>query len=149
MKNKNLLYIVGGLAVAAGAYYAFFKKPATEVDTTLPPLLPPPATPPATLPPATLPPATPAPAALVVGDVVKAKNKFPMFTENLGVFTAGGSNGKGELEATLYAGTIIGFVRGMSSGTNYAKVETYTYQPIDSNGNRKSVYLTPTTNLTK
>lgn len=147
MKNKNLLYIAGGLALAAGAYYAFFKKPATEVDTTLPPLLPPPATPPATLPPATTP--TPEPAALVVGDVVKAKNKLPMLTENLGVFTAGGSNGKGEVEAGLYAGTIIGFYTGMASGTNYAKLQTFTNRPKDNAGNLVSVYLTPTSNLTK
>lgn len=72
-----------------------------------------------------------------------------MFTENLGVFTAGGSNGKGELEANLYAGTIIGFVRGMASGTNYAKVATFTDRPKDSAGNLVSVYLTPTINLTK
>jgi len=145
MKNKTLLYAVGGLALAAGAYYAFFKKPTTEVEATLPPLPPlPPATPPATLPPA-----TPAPAALVVGDVVYAKKKFPMFTESLGTFTAGGSNGKGEMEATLYAGKIVGFYTGLSSGTNYAKVETFTNRPKDANGNLVSVYLTPTTNLTK
>lgn len=144
MKNKQLLLIAGAAAVAAGAYYAFFKKPTTELDTTLPPLPPlPPATPPAALPPATL------PAALVIGDTVKAANKFRMYTEDLGTYSAGGSNGSGEQEAGVYAGKIIGFYKGASSGTNYAKLQTFTNRPKDSAGNLVSVYLTPTTNLTK
>lgn len=72
-----------------------------------------------------------------------------MFTEALGVYTAGGSNGKGEMEAGLYAGKIIGFYTGLSSGTNYAKVQTFTNRPKDANGNLVDVYLTPTSNLTK
>ena len=149
MKNKQLLLIAGAAAVAAGAYYAFFKKPTTELDTTLPPLPPlPPATPPATLPPAALPPAA-LPAPLMIGDVVYAKNTFQMATENLGYFYAGGSDNKGKMEAPLYAGIIIGFYKGLVSGTNYAKVETFTNRPKDSAGNKVSVYLTPTTNLTK
>lgn len=148
MKNKQLLLIAGAAAVAAGAYYAFFKKPApTNTDLTLPPAaLPPSALPPSALP--VLPPAA-LPAALVIGDTVKAANKFRMYTEDLGIYSAGGSNGNGEQEAGLYAGKIIGFYKGASSGTNYAKVQTFTNRPKDSAGNLVSVYLTPTTNLTK
>lgn len=148
MKNKQLLLIAGAAAVAAGAYYAFFKKPApTNTDLTLPPA----ALPPAALPPSALPVLPPAalPAALVIGDTVKAANKFRMYTEDLGIYSAGGSNGNGEQEAGLYAGKIIGFFKGASSGTNYAKLQTFTNAPKDSAGNLVSVYLTPTTNLTK
>jgi hypothetical protein len=149
MKNKQLLLIAGAAAVAAGAYYAFFKKPApTNTDLTLPPAALPPAALPVTLPPAALPPAA-LPAALVIGDTVKAAKKFRMYTEDLGIYSAGGSNGNGEQEAGVYAGKIIGFYTGASSGTNYAKLQTFTNRPKDSAGNLVSVYLTPTTNLTK
>ena len=146
MKQNKTLFLVGGALLLAGAAYLLLRNKGKQDQAALDRLGIPPADDQA---PATLPPATPAPAALVVGDVVKAKNKFPMFTEALGVYNAGGSNGKGEMEAGLYAGKIIGFYTGLSSGTNYAKVQTFTNRPKDANGKLVDVYLTPTSNLTK
>jgi len=124
MKNKRILYVLGAAALAGGLY--FFLRPKKDEEIILPGVTPSPGLPPlpgvtpspggpvTTTPPATTPPATtpppPSPVPLKVGDVVySTKNQFGVFPNSLQVFTDGGTNGKGQIEANKYAGVIKSF----------------------------------------
>ena len=123
MKNKTIFYLVGAAALAGGLYFLLRPKK-DETETILPPpgtppMLPggtppvvtlPVATPPASTPPATTPP-PPSLVPLKVGDVVySTKNQFGVFVNRAAVYTEGGTNGKGQIEANKYAGVIQSFV---------------------------------------
>jgi hypothetical protein len=123
MKNKTIFYLVGAAALAGGLYFLLRPKK-DETETILPPPVTPPmlpggtppvvtlpvATPPASTPPASTPP-PPSPVPLKVGDVVySTKNQFGVFVNRAAVYTEGGTNGKGQIEANKYAGVIQSFI---------------------------------------
>jgi len=148
MKNKIL--IAAAAAAAVGAYLFFMRKKTETTTPTTPPLLPTPdvLTPPVTTVPTPTTPITPTTPALIIGDVVYTTTLTPTGNiKTFGIYRAGGTNGKGQIEPKRYAGVITGFIKG-GTGTNYATVRNYTNYPTDNN---KPVFdfLLPTSVLTK
>lgn len=148
-RNNVLLTILGAGAVISGIWY--FTRPKKAEMEVLPPMMPP--VPPSVAPttPTTIPPVitTPSPAltALSIGDAVVATNTHFGVSKQIGgsVFTDGGSNGNGQIEANKYAGRIVSFV----PQSNWAIVENFTYPMIDENGNNVYQYRLNKTLLRK
>ena len=151
-KNNTLLYILGGGALIAGVYY-LTKNLRSDTDT-IPKIVTPPGTTPVTppgttpvTPPGTTPVTPPSSTPLKIGDRVVATNTHFGVSELIGgkMYTDGGSNGNGQIEANKYAGVIISFV----PYSNWVIVENYTYPMIDDDGNYISRYRLNKTLLRK
>lgn len=149
MKNKTLLYIIGGGALIAGIWY--LTRPKKGVNAITPEITPAPestspSTPPSTIP-STIPVTPPSSTPLKIGDRVVATNTHFGVSELIGgsVFTDGGSNGNGQIESNKFAGVIISFV----PYSNWVIVENYTYPMIDDDGNNVYRYRLNKTLLRK
>ncbi len=138
MKNKNLIYIVGAAAVAAGLFFLLRKRKPEEELPVLPGMIPGGSPAPAPAPglPAPAPglpapaPGLPAPAPLKIGDVVFSnKTQSGIFEKAIKVFTAGGTNNKGQIEKGKYAGVI----RGFTPMSDLVIVENFTNPMRDGN----------------
>ena len=134
MRNKNLIYIVGAAAVAAGLFFLLRKRKPEEELPVLPGMMPGGSPAPAPAPAPGLPgPApglpAPAPAPLKIGDVVFSnKTQSGIFEKALQAFTAGGTNNKGQIEKVKYAGVVIGF----TPMSDLVLVENFTTPMVDT-----------------
>ena len=148
MKNKNLIYILGAGAIGLGIWYLL--KPKSDPQTQ-PELMPSPGYTPTistipTIPTIPTNPTIPIVAAPTIGDaVITTSTQFGIDKNSSKVFTNGGSDGNGQIEALKYAGTIVGFV----PFTNWAIVQNYTYPMIDDDDNIISQFRLNKTKLIK
>ena len=129
MRNKNLIYIVGAAAVAAGLFFLLRKRKPEEELPVLPGMVPGGSPAPAPAPGLPAPAPAPAPAPLKIGDVVFSnKTQYGIFEKAIKVFEAGGTNNKGQIEKGKYAGVVKGF----TPMSDLVIVENFTTPMVDT-----------------